>query len=135
MLRIVLPAQRWPREARGSRPTRVVPASTIAPMRDLLEDIERWRGDGRRVALARIVAVDGSAPREVGAAMAVNEQSEVAGSLSGGCVEGAVVEEALKVLADGVPRLCRFGYSDDDAFAAGLTCGGTLHVFVELLVG
>ncbi|HTW08188.1 MAG TPA: XdhC family protein [Acidimicrobiales bacterium] len=104
-------------------------------MRDLLEDIERWRGDGRRVALARIVAVDGSAPREVGAAMAVNEQSEVAGSLSGGCVEGAVVEEALKVLADGVPRLCRFGYSDDDAFAAGLTCGGTLHVFVELLVG
>ena len=65
--------------------------------------------------------------------MAVSEESEVAGSLSGGCVEGAVVEEALRALATGIPRLCTFSYSDDDAFSAGLTCGGTLHVFVEPL--
>jgi len=103
-------------------------------MKELLSDIERWRGGGRRVALARIVAVEGSSPREVGAAMAVSEDGEVAGSLSGGCVESAVVEEALSVIGTGAPRLCTFGYSDDDAFAAGLTCGGTLHVFVEPLV-
>jgi xanthine dehydrogenase accessory factor len=102
-------------------------------MRELLEDIERWRSAGRRVALARVVGVEGSGPREVGAAMAVNEESEVAGSLSGGCVEGAVVQEALRALTTGDPRLCTFSYSDDDAFAAGLTCGGTLHVFVEPL--
>jgi xanthine dehydrogenase accessory factor len=104
-------------------------------MRELLADIERWHASGRRVALARIVGVVGSAPREVGAAMAVSEDGEVAGSLSGGCVEGAVVEEALQVLAAGTPRLCKYGYSDEDAFAAGLTCGGTLHVFVEPLSG
>ena len=64
--------------------------------------------------------------------MAVNEDGEVVGSVSGGCVEGAVVTEALEVLAgDGTPRLVTFGYSDEDAFAVGLTCGGTVHLFVE----
>jgi xanthine dehydrogenase accessory factor len=77
--------------------------------------------------------VEGSGPRDPGATMAVNEDSEVAGSVSGGCVEGAVVTEALDVLATGRPRLCTFGYSDDEAFAVGLTCGGTVHVFVEPL--
>jgi xanthine dehydrogenase accessory factor len=103
-------------------------------MRDVLDDIEQWRGSGRRVALARVVGVEGSGPRGPGAAMAVSEDGEVAGSVSGGCVEGAVVTEALAVLAgDGAPRLCTFGYSDDEAFAVGLTCGGTVHVLVEPL--
>ena len=65
--------------------------------------------------------------------MAVSEDGEVAGSVSGGCVEGAVVSEALEVLASGQPRLCTFGYSDDEAFAVGLTCGGTVRVFVQPL--
>src|SRR5687768_10130667 len=103
-------------------------------MKEVLSDIERWRRQGKRVAIARVVAVEGSGPRDPGAAMAVNDAGEVAGSVSGGCVEGAVVEQALEILGgDGTPRLCTFGYSDDDAFAVGLTCGGTIRVFVEPL--
>jgi xanthine dehydrogenase accessory factor len=103
-------------------------------VRDLLDDIDRWRAAGRRVALARVVATEGSGPRDPGAAMAVSEDGEVAGSVSGGCVEGAVVTEALDVLASGRPRVVSFGYSDDEAFAVGLTCGGTVTLFVEPLV-
>lgn len=102
-------------------------------MKEILGDIGRWQEEGRRVALARVVTVAGSGPREPGAAMAVNDEGEVAGSVSGGCVEGAVVTEALEVLASGVPRLCTFGYSDEEAFSVGLTCGGTIRVFVEPL--
>ena len=103
-------------------------------MKEVLADIERWQRDGKRVALARVVGLEGSAPRLPGATMAVSDAGEVAGSVSGGCVEGAVVTEALDVLAgDGKPRLCTFGYSDDEAFAVGLTCGGTIRVFVEPL--
>ena len=103
-------------------------------MKEVLADIERWRAAGQRVAVARVVGVEGSGPRDPGATMAVSEQGEVAGSVSGGCVEGAVVEEALAVLAGQKPRgVVSFGYSDDEAFAVGLTCGGTVHVFVEPL--
>jgi xanthine dehydrogenase accessory factor len=102
-------------------------------MREVLDDIERWRSSGKRVALARVVAVDGSGPRLPGAAMAVSEDGEVAGSVSGGCVEGAVLTEALDVLERGSPRLLTYGIADEDAFAVGLTCGGTIHVFVEPL--
>jgi xanthine dehydrogenase accessory factor len=103
-------------------------------MRDLLPDIERWRAAGHRVAVARVVGLDGSGPRDPGAAMAVSDAGEVAGSVSGGCVEGAVVTEALAVLAGEHERgVVTFGYSDDEAFAVGLTCGGTLHVYVEPL--
>lgn len=102
-------------------------------MREVLAEIDRWRGSGLAVVLARVVEVEGSSPREPGATMAVNEKGEVAGSVSGGCVEGAVVEEALAVLKDGRPKLCTFGYSDDEAFSVGLTCGGTIHVLVERL--
>jgi xanthine dehydrogenase accessory factor len=98
-----------------------------------MADIGRWRAAGKRVALARVIALDGSGPRDPGAAMAVNEDGEVAGSVSGGCVEGAVVTEALDVLATGRARRATFGYSDDEAFAVGLTCGGTVHLFVEPL--
>ena len=102
-------------------------------MKDVLDDIERWRAAGKRVAVARVVGLDGSGPRDPGAAMVVNEDSEVAGSVSGGCVEGAVVSEALEILETGDRRLVSFGYSDDDAFAVGLTCGGTIHLFIEPL--
>jgi xanthine dehydrogenase accessory factor len=103
-------------------------------MKDVLDDIERWRAGGHRIAIARVVGTEGSGPREPGAAMVVNDAGEVAGSVSGGCVEGAVVAEALAVL-EGVRErgLISFGYSDDEAFAVGLTCGGTIHVFVEAL--
>jgi xanthine dehydrogenase accessory factor len=102
-------------------------------MREVLADIDRWKSQGQRVALARVVGLEGSGPRLPGATMVVSESGEVAGSVSGGCVEGAVVTEALEVLAGGRPKLCTFGYSDDEAFAVGLTCGGTIRVFVEPL--
>jgi xanthine dehydrogenase accessory factor len=103
-------------------------------MKDVLDDIERWRATGHRVAVARVVDVEGSGPREPGATMAVNDAGEVAGSVSGGCVEGAVLTEALSVLrGEREPGVISFGYSDDEAFAVGLTCGGTIHLFVEPL--
>jgi xanthine dehydrogenase accessory factor len=100
-------------------------------VRELLDDIERWRRAGKKVALARVVEMEGSGPRDPGAAMAVNEDGEVAGSISGGCVEGAVLTEGLSVLRQGRPKLVSYGVPDDDAFAVGLTCGGTIHVFID----
>lgn len=103
-------------------------------MKELLDDIDRWQHDGKRVAIARVVDIEGSGPRDPGAAMAVNEAGEVVGSVSGGCVEGAVVSEALSIL-DGErdAGVITFGYSDDEAFAVGLTCGGTIRLYVEEL--
>ena len=100
-------------------------------MKELLGDLERWRRQGKRAAVARVVDLDGSGPRDPGAAMAVAADGEVVGSVSGGCVEGAVVEAALAAMESGEGALHTFGYSDDDAFAVGLTCGGTIHLFVE----
>jgi xanthine dehydrogenase accessory factor len=100
-------------------------------MKELFVYVDAWLAAGKQVAIARVVGVEGSGPREVGAAMAVNEDGEVAGSVSGGCVEGAVVTEALAVIASGVATRHEFGCSDSDAFAVGLPCGGTLHVLVE----
>ena len=102
-------------------------------MREILGDIRRWHRLGRRVALARVVDLEGSGPRLPGAAMAVADDGEVTGSVSGGCVETAVVTEALEVLGKGDRRMVSFGYSDDEAFAVGLTCGGTVHLFIEPL--
>ena len=102
-------------------------------MREILKDLERWRRQGQRVAVARVVDLEGSGPRLPGASMAVTADGQVAGSVSGGCVEGAVVMEALDVLATGDRRMVTFGYSDDEAFAVGLTCGGTIHLFIEPL--
>jgi xanthine dehydrogenase accessory factor len=104
-----------------------------AVVKEILGDVDRWRRQGRRVALARVIDVEGSGPREPGATMAVSEDGEVAGSVSGGCVEGAVMEAALESLATGDRGLLTFGYSDADAFAVGLTCGGTVHLYVEPL--
>ncbi|HTX63739.1 MAG TPA: XdhC/CoxI family protein [Acidimicrobiales bacterium] len=100
-------------------------------MKEVLSDIERWRREGLRVATARVVGVEGSGPRDPGATMAVNERGDVAGSVSGGCVEGAVVTEALDALGSGGARRRTYGYSDDEAFAVGLTCGGTVHVLID----
>jgi len=100
-------------------------------MKEVIGDIERWRRVGQRVAVARVVGVEGSGPRDAGATMVVNERGEVAGSVSGGCVEGAVVTEALDAIATNRARRCTFGYSDDEAFAVGLTCGGTVHLLVD----
>lgn len=102
-------------------------------MREILDDLDRWRRSGTRAAVARVVDVEGSGPRLPGAAMAVNEAGEVVGSVSGGCVEGAVVTEALDIIDSGDRRIVTFGYSDDEAFAVGLTCGGTIHLFIEPL--
>jgi xanthine dehydrogenase accessory factor len=96
-------------------------------MRELAGTLLTWDA----FAVASVVAVRGSAPREVGSAMAVNADGEVVGSVSGGCVEGAVYELARQVLATGRSELVTFGYSDDEAFAVGLTCGGELDVFVQ----
>jgi len=100
-------------------------------VKELIADVDRWRAAGRRVAIARVVDIEGSGPRSPGAAMAVSDDGEVAGSVSGGCVEGAVVSEALEILRTGERRMVTFGYSDDEAFAVGLTCGGTVHLFIE----
>lgn len=102
-------------------------------MRELLTDLDRWRRQGKAVAIARVVDIEGSGPRDPGAAMAVSEDGEVVGSVSGGCVEGAVVSEALDILASGDRRIVTFGYSDDEAFSVGLTCGGTVHLYIEPL--
>jgi len=103
-------------------------------MKELLEDLDRWRNAGKRAAIARVVDIEGSGPRDPGAAMAVSIDGEVVGSVSGGCVEGAVVSEALSVLAgERSPGVVTFGYSDDEAFAVGLTCGGTIRLFIEEL--
>jgi xanthine dehydrogenase accessory factor len=105
-------------------------------MREILEDLTRWRSEGKRAVIGRVTGVDGSGPRAPGAAMAVSEDGQVVGSVSGGCVEGAVVERGLQLLADeSEPALLTFGYSDDEAFAVGLTCGGTIHIFLERMDG
>ena len=102
-------------------------------MREILGDLEKWRSAGEQFVIARVVDLEGSGPREPGASMAVNEDGEVAGSVSGGCVEGAVVSEALQIMESKDRRIVTFGYSDDEAFAVGLTCGGTIHLFLEPL--
>jgi xanthine dehydrogenase accessory factor len=102
-------------------------------VREELATVQRWQDAGARFALATVVATSASAPRAPGAVLAVHEDGEVVGSVSGGCVEGAVVEVATEVLATGVPQRVRYGISDDEAFAVGLTCGGTIEVFVRVV--
>ena len=90
-----------------------------------------WHRAGQGAALATVTRTWGSAPRPVGAQLAISGEGEIAGSVSGGCVEGAVVIEALEAIEDGAPRLLEYGVSDDDAFSAGLACGGTIGILVE----
>lgn len=102
-------------------------------MKDLIPEIDVWRAGGNRVALATVVNVEGSAPRPIGAAMAVSSGGDLTGSVSGGCVETAVYEEAQEVLRTGRPKLLRYGITDEMAWEVGLACGGTIEVFVESL--
>jgi len=100
-------------------------------MKDVLQDVDAWVARGDRVALATVVGVQRSAPRPPGAKMAINDRGEVSGAVSGGCVEGAVVEVAEEVLRGGEPRLLHFGIADSDAWDVGLPCGGEIDVYVE----
>lgn len=102
-------------------------------MREVMNDIDRWREQGKKVALATVVKVYGSAPRPLGAKMAISEEGEMAGSVSGGCVEGAVAQEAMDVLATGRARLVEYGIADELAMNVGLACGGNIEVYVEPL--
>jgi len=100
-------------------------------VKDVLEDVDAWVARGDRVALATVIDVQRSAPRPPGAKMAINERGEVSGAVSGGCVEGAVVEVAEQVLATGRPQLVHYGIADSDAWDVGLPCGGEIDVYVE----
>src|SRR6476660_9489076 len=100
-------------------------------MKDLLPDIERWREAGKKVAVATVVQAYGSAPRRPGAKMAIAEDGEFVGSVSGGCVENDVVEHAKQVIEEDHPRLVPYGISDEMAFNVGLACGGQIEVFIQ----
>src|SRR5437016_4091125 len=100
-------------------------------MKELLDDLERWRSRGERIALARVVATRRSAPRPVGSKLAISEGGDLAGSVSGGCVESEVYEAAQEVLRGGEPRLLTYGISDDLALSVGLPCGGEIDVWVD----
>ena len=102
-------------------------------MKEILADVERWRDAGEKVAIATVVATRRSAPRPVGAKLAVSEGGELAGSVSGGCVEGDVFERAREVLETGTPQLVSYGIEDEEAWNVGLPCGGEIDVFVEVL--
>ena len=100
-------------------------------MRDILEYVDEWTTDGEQIALATVVAASGSTPRPVGAKLVVTKSGEIAGSVSGGCVEGAVFKIAMEVIDSGVPQLVSFGISDEMGWEVGLSCGGQIEVFVE----
>ena len=100
-------------------------------MKEIVDEVERWRARGEKVAVATVVATRMSAPRPVGAKFVVAESGAMCGSVSGGCVESDVVEQAREVLETGVPKLLSYGISDDDALGVGLPCGGEIDVFLE----
>jgi xanthine/CO dehydrogenase XdhC/CoxF family maturation factor len=98
---------------------------------DILRQAEEWRRAGREVAIATVVETWGSAPRPVGSHLVIDGEGHFLGSVSGGCVEGAVVTEALDVIGAGVPKLLQFGVADETAWRVGLSCGGRISVYVE----
>lgn len=98
---------------------------------DILKAAEKWRKDGREVALATVVETWGSAPRPVGSNLVIDNEGNFLGSVSGGCVEGAVVTEAMDVIESGKPKMLEFGVADETAWKVGLSCGGTIRVYVE----
>jgi len=103
----------------------------LATDTDILKAAEDWRNSGREVALATVVETWGSAPRPVGSNLVIDAEGNFLGSVSGGCVEGAVVAEALDVIGSGKPKMLEFGVADETAWQVGLSCGGTIRVFVE----
>ena len=102
-------------------------------MKDILPVLETWQARGDEIAVATVIRTWGSSPRAVGSKMAVNQRGEIIGSVSGGCIEGAVAETARRVIKTGQPRMLQFGVADETAWAVGLACGGKVEVFVERL--
>ena len=102
-------------------------------MKEILEDVERWRENGEKVVVATVIATRRSAPRPVGTSLAVSESGKMCGSVSGGCVESDVYENARDVMATGEPKLLSYGIADEEAWEVGLPCGGEIDVFVERL--
>jgi xanthine/CO dehydrogenase XdhC/CoxF family maturation factor len=98
---------------------------------DLLKTAENWIAAGHGAALATVIQTWGSAPRPAGSNLVIKDDGTFLGSVSGGCVEGAVITEALDVIASGAPKVLEFGVADETAWSAGLSCGGTIRVFVE----
>ena len=107
--------------------------TATSPEDDVLVQSVEWLDEGRQVAIATVVATWGSSPRPVGSQLVVDDRSNMVGSVSGGCIEGAVVHEARVVMESGEPRLLEYGVSDEQAWEVGLACGGTVKVFVERL--
>jgi xanthine/CO dehydrogenase XdhC/CoxF family maturation factor len=103
----------------------------LATDTDILQEAETWRRAGREVAVATVVETWGSAPRPVGSHLVIDGDGHFLGSVSGGCVEGDVITEAIDVIGDGRPRLLEFGVADETAWRAGLSCGGRIRVYVE----
>ncbi|MGH9176584.1 MAG: XdhC family protein [Vicinamibacterales bacterium] len=100
-------------------------------MRDVLDYIDEWTSEGEQVAVATVVSASGSTPRPVGAKLVVTKSGKMQGSVSGGCVEGAVFETAMQVIESGTPQLVHYGITDEMGWEVGLSCGGTIDVFVE----
>lgn len=107
--------------------------ASILTDNDILTQALNWKKDGREVALATVINTWGSAPRPAGSQLAIDETGLMVGSVSGGCVEGAVIQEALEIIKSGTPKTLEFGVSDDEAWEVGLACGGKINVFVEKL--
>ncbi len=102
-------------------------------MKEILDEVERWRENGEKVVVATVVATRRSAPRPVGTSLAVSESGQMCGSVSGGCVESDVYENAREVMETGTPKLLSYGIADEEAWSVGLPCGGEIDVFVERL--
>jgi xanthine/CO dehydrogenase XdhC/CoxF family maturation factor len=98
---------------------------------DVLNEAAKWRQEGRNVALATVVSTWGSSPRPTGSHLAVDENGKLVGSVSGGCIEGAVVSEAMEVMQSGKPKVLEYGVTNELAWEVGLACGGTIQVYVE----
>lgn len=108
-----------------------MPLTETSPLPDVLKTAEAWRGAGRAVALATVIETWGSAPRPVGSHLVIDADGNFEGSVSGGCVEGAVVSEAIDVIGTGKPATLEFGVADETAWRVGLSCGGRIRVYVE----
>jgi xanthine/CO dehydrogenase XdhC/CoxF family maturation factor len=100
-------------------------------VKEILDEVERWRESGEKVVVATVVATRRSAPRPVGTSLAISESGKMCGSVSGGCVESDVFENAMEVMKSGEPKLLSYGITDDMAWNVGLPCGGEIDVFVE----
>jgi len=120
------PSDLWP-EVRSV----IMLGMSYAPAQDPLALAERWVGEGRKVALATVVETWGSAPRPIGSHLVIDSEGNFEGSVSGGCVEGAVVGEAIDVLESRAPKMLEFGVADETAWQVGLSCGGRIKVYVE----